>query len=274
MVEKAPKTVLCIHDLSCLGRAGLSAVVPVLAVSGVQAIALPTAVLSSHTGGLGTPAAMQSDDYGAAALEQYQELGLGFDAIYSGYLSRPEQARLVEKAHEYWPEAFLLVDPVLGDGGRLYSGVTDATVSAMRHLCSLADLAVPNLTEAAFLLGRSVEMPADQAGAIALAGAVKDATGAKAAVVTGIDIGRYVFCAGAARDNFAVRRLRIERSYPGTGDLFASVLLSRLCIGNALSAAVDAAAAFVAECISATPADADSRLGVWFEPRLWQLAAR
>lgn len=274
MIDRTPKTILCIHDLSCLGRAGLSAVVPVLSVSGLQPVCLPTAVLSSHTGGLGAPAVMQSPRYGAAALEQYRQLGLSFDCIYSGYLAGPEQAWLVEKAHEYWPEAFLLVDPVLGDGGRMYSGLPETMVSTMRRLCALADLIVPNITEAALLMGQSIEPPADREGALALAHAVQASTGAKATVVTGIDIGRYIFCAGAERDDFVVRRLRIDRSYPGTGDLFAAVLLSRLHTGNALSAAVDAAAAFVADCITATPADADPRFGVWFEPRLWQLAAR
>lgn len=276
MVIPAPKTILCIHDLSCLGRAGLSAVLPVLAATGLQPIALPTSVLSSHTGGLGAPAAMHNPRYGAAALAQYRELGLHFDYIYSGYLSGPEQAWLVEKAHEYWPDAFLLVDPVMGDGGRMYSGINEGMVTAMRRICALADLIVPNITEAGLLMGGAPAVPtlSTPAEAIALAKAVQDATGAKNAVVTGIDIGRYIVCAGAGREEFSARRLRIDRSYPGTGDLFGAVLLSRLCIGNALSAAVDAAAAYVADCITATPADADPRLGVWFEPRLWQLAAR
>src|SRR5699024_10046005 len=85
-MNSAPKTVLCIHDLPGFGRAALSVIVPVLSALGVQAVALPTAVLSTHTGGLGTPARMSNPGYGPAALAHYHRLGLRFDCIYAGYL--------------------------------------------------------------------------------------------------------------------------------------------------------------------------------------------
>lgn len=274
MIFPAPKTVLCIHDLSALGRAGFSAVAPVLAVSGLQAVALPTVVLSSHTGGLGEPARISSGDYGEAALCRYQALGIQFDYIYSGYLAHPAQTALVEKAHSLWPQAFLTVDPVMGDNGRLYGGVSPDMPDALRRLAAQADLILPNATEAAFLLDRPCQSPADADEATALAAALQQNLGAKSVVVTGLPIGRYLYCAGAGRDPFISRQLKAARSFPGTGDLFGAVLISRLALGNALSAASEAAAAFVAECIAATPADADARLGVCFEPLLWHLAAR
>ena len=122
-MSNAPKTVLCIHDLPGFGRAGLSVIVPVLSALGAQAVAVPTAVLSPHTGGLGTPAELSNPGYGPAALAHYQRLGLRFDCIYSGYLADPTQAKLVEQAFELWPRALKVVDPVLGDGGRLYKGL-------------------------------------------------------------------------------------------------------------------------------------------------------
>ena len=106
-MSNAPKTVLAIHDLLGFGRAALSVIVPVLSCLGVQAVALPTAVLSSHTGGLGTPAKLSNPGYGPAALAHYQRLGLRFDCIYSGYLSDPSQAKLVEQAFSLWPQIFL-----------------------------------------------------------------------------------------------------------------------------------------------------------------------
>lgn len=274
MIFPTPKTVLCIHDFSALGRAGYYAIAPVLAVSGLQAVAVPTVVLSSHTGGLGQPAAMRDDGYGETALQQYQQLGMQFDYIYSGYLASPAQAALVEKAHALWPEAYLVVDPVMGDGGKLYSGVADTMPEAMRRLAAAADLVLPNATEAALLLGRPYAEPAEPEDAKALAEAVQQALGCKNAVVTGMPIGRYLYCAGAGEEAFACRQLHAERSFPGTGDLFGAVLISRLSMGNALSAATEAAAAFVADCITSTPADADTRQGVCFEPQLWHLAAR
>ena len=142
-MSNAPKTVLAIHDLLGFGRAALSVIVPVLSCLGVQAVALPTAVLSSHTGGLGTPAKLSNPGYGPAALAHYQRLGLRFDCIYSGYLSDPSQAKLVEQAFSLWPQALKVVDPVLGDGGHLYKGLGAEMVPAMYTLCSQADLITP-----------------------------------------------------------------------------------------------------------------------------------
>ena len=157
-MTNAPKTVLAIHDLPGFGRAALSVIVPVLSTLGVQTVALPTAVLSTHTGGLGTPAKLANPGYGPAALEHYHRLGVKFDCIYSGYLADAAQAKLVEQAFELWPRAFKVVDPVLGDGGRLYKGLGADMVPAMYNLCSKANLIVPNVTEAALLLGESVTL--------------------------------------------------------------------------------------------------------------------
>ena len=135
------------------GRAGLSVIVPILSAMGVQAVAVPTAVLSTHTGGLGAPARLTSPGYGPAALAHYRRLGLKFDCIYSGYLSETSQALLVEQAIEYWPDALAVVDPVMGDNGRMYSGLPAEMVPALYTLCSHADIILPNATEAALLLG-------------------------------------------------------------------------------------------------------------------------
>ena len=94
-MTNAPKTVLAIHDLPGFGRAALSVIVPVLSALGVQAVALPTAVLSTHTGGLGAPARLADPAYGPAALAHYHRLGVKFDCIYSGYLADAAQAKLV-----------------------------------------------------------------------------------------------------------------------------------------------------------------------------------
>ena len=134
-MSNAPKTVLCIHDLPGFGRAGLSVIVPVLSALGAQAVAVPTAVLSTHTGGLGTPAKLANPGYGPAALEHYRRLGLRFDCIYSGYLADASQAKLVERAMDLWPDALTVVDPVMGDHGRMYRGLAPEMVPAKRRQC-------------------------------------------------------------------------------------------------------------------------------------------
>lgn len=273
-MSNAPKTVLCIHDLPGFGRAGLSVIVPVLSALGAQAVAVPTAVLSTHTGGLGTPAKLSNPGYGPAALAHYQRLGLRFDCIYSGYLADPTQAKLVEQAFELWPRALKVVDPVLGDGGRLYKGLGADMVPAMYNLCSKANLIVPNVTEAALLLGDplpgvgSSEQAAEQAARLTRIAPQVVVTG-----VTGLSDGRCIGCVGAARggQGYSVKTPLIPRMYHGTGDIFGAVLVGRILQGNVPQAAVQAAAAFVSECIRQTPEGTDERLGVWLEAALPKL---
>ena len=273
-MSSAPKTVLAIHDLPGFGRAALSVIVPVLSCLGVQAVALPTAVLSTHTGGLGTQAMLSNPGYGPAALAHYQRLGLKFDCIYSGYLADSSQAKLVEQAFELWPHALKVVDPVLGDGGRLYKGLGADMVPAMYSLCSKADLIMPNVTEAALLLGDplpgvgSSEQAAEQAARLTRIAPQVVVTG-----VTGISGGRCIGCVGAARggQGYAVKTPLIPRMYHGTGDIFGAVLVGRILQGNVPQAAVQAAAAFVSECIRQTPEGTDERLGVWLEAALPKL---
>lgn len=270
----APKTVLCIHDLPCFGRASLSVIAPVLAAMGVQPVALPTAVLSTHTGGLGAPAVLADPAFGPAALEHYRRLGVTFDCIYAGYLAGPAQALLVEQAMEYWPTALKVVDPVLGDHGKLYAGITADLVGAMYTLCCRADLILPNLTEAALL--QEAPFPTEETAAEAALQLADDLTQlAPQVIVTGVPAGRNLCCVGADRDggHFQVKTPYIPRPFHGTGDIFGAVLVGRLMRGNVPEAAAEAAARFVSECIRATPEGADERLGVWLETALPLLLA-
>ena len=240
-----PKKILCIHDLSGVGRCSLAVILPVLSVMGFQPVALPTVVLSTHTGGLGTPARMDGSAYGMAALEHYQALELQFDCIYTGYLGGEAQVALAEKAFALWPAAYKVVDPVMGDNGKAYSTVTPALIERIRNLCRAADLILPNYTEAQLLLQQQP--------------------------VTDLPLGKYIGCAGTGTDRFVIKKLHISRSFPGTGDLYGAVLIGSLLQGNALSAAADNAAEFVSLAIQGTPCTQDTRFGVWFEPLLPRL---
>ena len=151
--------------------------------------------------------------------------------------------------------------------------VGEDKLPGVRELCRGADVILPNLTEACLLLGLpQPQQELDQAGAGALAEELAGLCGQT--VVTGLPQGRHLACAGGGKERFVVQRLRIDRSYPGTGDLFASVLVGALLRGNAVSAAADAAAGFVAEAIENTDPAANPALGVWFEPLLGRLAGR
>ncbi len=262
---------LCINDLSGAGRCSLAVILPVLAVMGCQPVALPTLLLSTHTGGLGTPARLGCDEYGRAALRHYRELGLEIGCIYAGYLAGPAGLQLAGEAFSLWPTALKVLDPVMGDNGRYYTGM-DGLTDGLRRLAGLADLVLPNLTEACFLTGRPYEegvFTRESAREFArpLAGLCPSV------VVTGLPMGKYVGCAGAGREEFVLKKPYAPQPCHGSGDLFAAVLIGGLLRGNALSAAADAAAEFVSTAITATPPDADPRLGLWFEPMLGRLAA-
>ena len=183
-----PKKILCIHDLSGVGRCSLAVILPVLSVMGLQPVALPTVVLSTHTGGLGTPARLDGCAYGEAALEHYHALGLDFDCIYTGYLGGEAQVALAEKAFALWPSAHKVVDPVMGDNGKAYATVTPELISRIRQLCRSANLILPNYTEAQLLLQRTpVDDPLDDAAAQVLADELTAL--APSAVVTGLPPG-------------------------------------------------------------------------------------
>ena len=260
-MSPAPKTVLCIHDLPGFGRAGLSVIVPILSAMGVQAVAVPTAVLSTHTGGLGAPARLTSPGYGPAALAHYRRLGLKFDCIYSGYLSETSQALLVEQAIEYWPDALAVVDPVMGDNGRMYSGLPAEMVPALYTLCSHADIILPNATEAALLLGDAPPAANAATPAYAAEAAARLTRLCPQVLLTGTAAGHSMVCSGAVRggEGYTVRTPLLPRPFHGTGDIFGAVFVGRLLQGNVAAAADQAAAVFVGDCLRATPDGADER---------------
>ena len=268
-MTNTPKTVLAIHDLPGFGRAALSVIVPVLSTLGVQTVALTTAVLSTHTGGLGTPAKLANPGYGPVALEHYHRLGVKFDCIYSGYLADAAQAKLVEQAFELWPRAFKVVDPVLGDGGRLYSGLGADMVPAMYSLCSKADLIVPNVTEAALLLDVPMPAPLSRREAVDMLDALHRVTDGDAVITSALLRDYPDSVCTIARDEesaFAVVAPRVPGTYPGAGDIFTSVLTGALLRGEVLPAAVRRAAAFVSRCMVYThEAGAPTREGVLLE---------
>lgn len=265
-----PKRVLCIHDLAALGRASLSAIVPVLAAMGCQPVALPTALLSVHTGGLGRPTVQDLGSYGPPALEDYARLGVQFDCIYSGYLANEEQTALVRRAWELWPDALRVLDPVMGDHGKIYSGLPNGVCRAMQGLCADAHILLPNPTEAAFLLGKdAASAPADEAEARRWAQGL--AGPGQRVVLTGVALGERLGNVWAEGENSGcLYTPRCPRSYPGTGDLFAAALTGGVLGGASLCQAVETAADFVGKAVFASPEE--TRYGVWFEPYLHLLA--
>lgn len=268
---QSPKRVLVLMNLATVGRSSMAVVQAVLSACGVQACPLPTTLLSSHLGGFGEVAQLPAAQHGHACLACYQAQGLHFDAIYTGYLLSEAEFALAQEACKAYPNAYLLVDPALGDGGRLYSKTTTASVSAMLSLAAMANCITPNLTESALLLGES---PTDactpqqmQARLALLAANGRDVVITSAPLATGMGI-----VGQAGQQTFSRASSMVPQSYPGTGDLFTSALCGLLMQGRNLQTAANIAAEFVEAAVSATyHGGGEVRHGVWFEPQLARL---
>ncbi len=248
---------------------------PVFAAAGIQAVLLPTALLSSHTGGFGTPHKRDLTEDMAATLRHWGQLPLRFDAIHVGYLADEGQLPLVRQAIDRYrgQDTRLYIDPVMGDWGKRYSGCSKALAEGFRALCRDADLIFPNRTEAALLLDQPYDKAADRPEQ--LLRRLKDLLdlGARAAIITGVGGGDgYIGAAGLAR-GMSTPAISLPPmlpgSWPGTGDLFASAVEAALLQGKDLKAALDIAAGFLHRCLREADGDPKvSRFGVPFEPQL------
>lgn len=260
-----------------MGRSSMAVTAPVLSAMGHQCCPLPTALLSTHTGGFSPVERLDATGFFDRALQAYQAQGIDFDCILTGYLCSPQQAQLAAGALRASHAGLKVADPAMADGGKLYSGFGPQMAGAMGRLCAAADLITPNPTEAALLLDRAPAGPLTPQQAQELAGALAARYDA-AVVVTGLPLaGGEIVCQGAQRGGgggFSVRCSYVKAGYPGTGDLFCAVLAGALLRGNALPTATELAARFTEAAARATfAAGADPRFGVQFEPLLGSLAA-
>jgi pyridoxine kinase len=275
------KRVMAIHDLSCFGKCSLTVALPILSAAGAETVALPTAVLSTHTGGFTGYTFRDLTEDIPAIVRHWSSLGLQFNAIYTGYLGSFEQLELVSQIiSEFRNEHTLVcIDPVMADGGKLYASFRSDFPQGMAKLCAKADVILPNLTEAAFLLGEPYrEGPYDKAYIDHVLHGLAD-LGPRRIVLTGVwtepgHLGCAVYDAESGETGYAMSR-RIEGSYHGTGDVFASALLGAFLRGFSLRDSAQIAADFTAESIQRTKeAGTDIRFGVNFEAGLPEYAKR
>ena len=267
--------VIAIHDLSGFGRCSLTVAIPVLSAMGVQCCPLPTAWLSTHTGGFTGYTFLDMTEEMAKAADHWESLGLRFDAVYSGFMGSEAQMALVSRMIGQFraPGGIAVVDPVMGDDGVRYATYTDGMCRAMGRLCEEADVITPNLTEAAFLLGRSYEeMPKEPGGFQALARELSGG-GRRSVVLTGAyscpeDICAACFDRETGRTELLLTG-RVPGEYHGSGDVFASVLTGALVQGDSLARATQRAVDFVASCAERSHLEGiPQREGVDFEPLL------
>ncbi len=288
MQHLPPRRIAAIHDFSCVGRCALTVVIPTLSVMGYQTIPLPTALLSSHTGGFENLYFRDLTEDMHHISAHFDRLGMTFGSIYTGFLGSEEQISVVREFIEKFGKTpdetgkapLILVDPVMGDDGVLYATYTKALANGMRALSTHAEVLTPNLTEACFLTDTPYKDTATLAEGeaekfvVLLLEKLSHICRGKI-VVTGIGLADGIV-ANAGRDTdgriFWIKRMCQDISYPGTGDIFASVLLGALMQGDDFETACTRAADFIVLLITESQKiETPVRMGVALEAHLGAL---
>ncbi len=242
------KKVAAINDLSGSSRCSLTVAMPVISAMGIQCCVLPTAILSNHTG----YKSFYFEDF-TDGMEQFatnwQKQNLKFDCIYSGFLGSDRQIETVERFIEKFADEStkILIDPVMGDDGKIYSTYTEKMCTEMKKLAAAADVITPNITEACVLSDTKYKSEsADENDLRKMADKIA-ALGAKNIVITGIidgdRVSNYVYRGG---EGVFVSSPLARMTYSGTGDLFASVLCGMITNGSDIISAVKTASDYTA----------------------------
>lgn len=266
--------ILTIQDVSCVGQCSLTVALPVISACGVETCVLPSAVLSTHTGGFTGYTFRDLTDDMPLILEHWKKEGIAFDAVYTGYLGSARQIEYVQEIAEGTLKkgGALIVDPAMADNGKLYPGFDDKFVNEMKKLCKKADYLLPNITEACLLTGKTFQMEYDKVY-------VKDIvdelllSGAKNVILTGVsyspDKTGVVVCSDAGFEYY--EHERVGKNCHGTGDIYASAFTGALTRGASAFDAARIAADFVVDCIKATTEDQNHWYGARFEPVIGKL---
>ncbi len=264
------KRVMAVNDISCFGKCSLTVTLPILSRFGVEAVPLPTALLSTHTGDFSKPTRLDLTEEMKKIISHWESFGLAFDCVYTGYMleSQLPVAEEIVKMHAS-RGAMILVDPVMGDNGYMYSGFGSDFPMKMRALCENACVCTPNLTEAMLMTGTGYKSVLTRAESAELYKRLSE-IGAKHIVVTGVhpnenEVGDVVIDRNG-RVLYEKYLPSTNRRLHGCGDVFASVLCARLVNGEDVLSAVEYAQDFTGKAIEITNKDAENHwYGLKFE---------
>ena len=272
MIQRQKRT-LAIHDISGFGKCSLTVALPILSAAGHECACLPTAVLSTHTGGFTGYTYRDLTEDILPMAEHWKSLGLPFDAFYTGYLGSAEQIDLMLRLFDMLSgsDSIRLVDPVMADHGKLYPGFAEDFPRQMKRLCARADVIIPNITEATLMLDKPYrEGPFEKAYVEDLLAELA-AMGPKQVVLTGMyfndtELGTAAWDNGKVSYAFAPR---VAGQYHGSGDVWGSGFMAALLSGKSLNEACQVACDFTSQSVEYTrQSQTDDRFGVRFEAAL------
>ena len=250
------KRILTIQDISCFGKCSLTVALPILSAMGIETVILPTAVLSTHTLFKNFTCKDLSDQL-KPITDHWKQEGITFDAIYTGYLGTEEEIDTVIRIIETFrnENTLVIVDPAMGDNGRLYVAFDEHYAKQNAKLCAVADIADPNITEAAFLTGLPYRETYSEEYIRELLLALAE-IGTQTPVLTGVSLSEGKTGAmgydAEKKEFFRYQNDRVPAVYHGTGDIFSSVLAGAFVLGLSREAALKIAADYTAMTIDET----------------------
>lgn len=273
-----PPKIAAVHDISCIGRCAQTVIIPILSAMGVQVCPLPTALLSTHTGGYTDFTFLDLSSEIDCITNHWKKLGTTFDAVYSGFLGSAEQIQKVfdfaQHCKKNNPDCIFLADPVMGDDGCKYATYTDEMCNLTKHLVSCADIITPNLTEACLLLDipYKANFPCDEINNMLIS---LSNMGCKNVIITGIHKDNLVGAAYYSKESGTFGEYFTRRdpnNYPGAGDTFSSILLACFLKKIPLHDSVAKACDFISNASGYTSAlSTPVREGLVIEPLLSEL---
>lgn len=271
-VRKPIKRILVLHDLCSAGKAAMTIILPVLSVMGAEVSPLPTMILSTHTGGYGKPVIRDLSGFSGDCAVHLKSSGFSFDALFLGYLGNQANIEEAKRILGMFPDAFVLFDPIMADHGSFYSNFDEAYGRSLKELLAYSSVATPNYTEACLLSGEPYEPVCTREKLARIREGILESGKAKI-VITSIPLSdSYGIGILDGKETILYPYQLKGRAYPGTGDLFAAVLLGSLMKGSSLYESVEKAHEFVSLCISRSDeAGYDTRAGVLLEPNLSKL---
>ena len=249
------KRIVTIQDISCLGKCSLTVALPLISAMGVEAAIIPTAVLSTHTM-FKNFTCKDLDDQIVPITDHWKQEGFHFDGIYTGYLASAAQVKTVMSVIDKLKtdDTMIIVDPAMADNGKMYPAFDSDFPKEMAKLCGMADVILPNITEASFLTGTPYKEQYDEAYIRELLHKLA-ALGSKTVILKGVQLdGKYgVLCYDAVSDSYsAYWHEKLPVGYHGTGDIFSSVFVGARMRGKTIEESVRIAADYTVECIRVT----------------------
>ena len=263
------KRVLTVQDISCVGTCSLTAAIPVISAMGIEVCPLPTAILSNHTA-FSSFSFLDLTDKIPEILNEWKKQGFHFDAIYTGYLGSIKQIDLVHKILDEFAQndTLVVIDPCMADNGKLYTGFSQDFVKQMAKLCGRANVILPNMTEACFLVNQDYDFLVQTNESITKVMAKLLSLGAKQVILKGVEFSKekigVAYCSQKLFDNnFSTNENNMENmniyfhhrydeNFHGTGDVFASAVTGALVLKKDIKDAVKIACDFVQESIECT----------------------